>query len=211
MTGNNVDNDRKNIPRTLELFARTFEGNYNVGLVVKTNFGSNSKLDQKHTKNIFLDMIEKIGGNGPSFYLLHGPMTNSEMFGLYTHPSIKCMLSLTRGEGFGLPLLEAAACGLPIIATQWSAHTEFLDKGFWLPIQSDLENVHPTRVDDYFIKEAKWAAPNMEVASARLKKFYAKSETPKVLAKDLQKEIRQQYSEKAIQKIYNEKLGDQLK
>lgn len=31
----------------------------------------------------------------------------------------------TRGEGFGLPILEAMSCGVPVVATDYSAHTEW--------------------------------------------------------------------------------------
>lgn len=210
MTGNNVQNDRKNIPMTMELFARAFEGNDKVGLIVKTNFGANSKLDKKFTLNIFNEMIAKISPKGPKFYLLHGPMNEKEMFGLYTHPKIKAFLSLTRGEGFGLPLLEAAVCELPIIATQWSAHTEFLNKGFWLPVQAEITNIHESRVDEYFMKDSKWAEPNMSVAAQRLTKFFAKSELPKKLTKELSAVLKKEYSSSAIQKIYDEKLSKYL-
>ena len=39
------------------------------------------------------------------------------------------MISFTRGEGYGLPLVDAAASGLPIVATNWSGHLQFLSKG----------------------------------------------------------------------------------
>ena len=53
-------------------------------------------------------------------------MNEQELHSLYVHPKIKAMINFGHGEGFGLPLFEAAACSLPVIATDWSAHTEFL-------------------------------------------------------------------------------------
>ena len=35
-----------------------------------------------------------------------------DIISLYRKPSVKCLITLTRGEGFGLPILEAAASGL---------------------------------------------------------------------------------------------------
>ena len=37
------------------------------------------------------------------------------------------MVSFTKGEGFGRPLLEFSAIGKPIIASGWSGHTDFLN------------------------------------------------------------------------------------
>jgi glycosyltransferase involved in cell wall biosynthesis len=59
-------------------------------------------------------------------YLLHGDLSDEEMHSLYVHPKIKAMVSLTHGEGFGLPLFEAAYSGMPVIAPEWSGHLDFL-------------------------------------------------------------------------------------
>jgi hypothetical protein len=39
-------------------------------------------------------------------YLLHGEFTDEEMNSIYNHSKVKAMVSLTKGEGFGRPLLE---------------------------------------------------------------------------------------------------------
>mgnify|MGYP000595245619 CR=1 FL=1 len=64
----------------------------------------------------------------PNVYLLHGEFNDSEINELYNHPKVKAMVSLTKGEGFGRPLLEAAVTGKPVITTNWSGHTDFLNK-----------------------------------------------------------------------------------
>ena len=59
-------------------------------------------------------------------YLLHGTLSNEEMTWLYEHKKIKALASISHGEGFGLPLFEAAYNGLPIITSLWSGHVDFL-------------------------------------------------------------------------------------
>ena len=72
--------------------------------------------------------------------------------------SIKCLVSLTRGEGFGLPILEAAAAKLPIIATNWSAHTEYLS--YYIPVNHKMIKVNKSRIDNkIFVKDCMWAEP----------------------------------------------------
>ena len=41
-------------------------------------------------------------------YLLHGDMTEEEMNSLYQSNSVKAFINLAHGEGFGLPMFEAA-------------------------------------------------------------------------------------------------------
>ena len=58
------------------------------------------------------------------YYMVN--LSDSEMNLLYNHPKIKCMVSLTHGEGFGRPLQEATMTGLPVLASAWSGQLDFL-------------------------------------------------------------------------------------
>ena len=116
---------RKNVPNTIQWFVEEFI-DQPVGLVIKGFLGRNGVKDKFQTEKAISAILEKYPQRKCSVHLLHGHMTDEEMAGLYTHPKIKAMVTLTHGEGFGLPLFEAAYNELPVIAPDWSGHCDFL-------------------------------------------------------------------------------------
>ena len=117
---------RKAIPETIAWFVEEFKDNENVGLVVKAYEANNSTTDKHRVIKKLKEILDMIPERKCKVYLVHGNMPESELHSLYTHPQIKALVSLTHGEGFGLPLFEAAYSGLPVIATEWSGHLDFL-------------------------------------------------------------------------------------
>tara|TARA_R100001377_G_C3162829_1_gene100276 strand:- start:319 stop:834 length:516 start_codon:yes stop_codon:yes gene_type:complete len=74
-------------------------------------------------------------------------MSDAEIHSLYVHPKVKCLISATHGEGFGLPLFEAAYSALPIVAPGWSGQCDFL----YTPYQGeDLKKKKSKKMQPYF-------------------------------------------------------------
>ena len=117
---------RKNVEKTILNFVEEFKDEENVGLVVKTAIRGGSTYDLLGTEQLLQRILSKHPDRKCKVYLLHGRLSEEEMTALYNHDKIKCMVSLAHGEGFGLPLFEAAYNGLPIVATDWSGQTDFL-------------------------------------------------------------------------------------
>ena len=193
--------DRKNTATTLALFCRTFEDNPDVGLIIKTNSGKNSSVDRHTTKMKLASIIKQVRkGPFPKVYFLHGYLNDKEVSSLYKHQSVKGLISLTHGEGFGLPLLEAAACGLPICATDWSAHREFLNLGTWKKVECNVETIPSKKVDNnIFMQNAKWANPSIEQATEAIKDFV----NSELDVSSLQESILNRYSYEKIAKYYD--------
>jgi glycosyltransferase involved in cell wall biosynthesis len=140
--------------------------------------------------------------------MLHGEMKAEEMASLYRHPSVKALVTFTRGEGWGLPILEAAASDLPVIATNWSGHLDFLSKGRFIPVDYILSEIPASRVDNtIFVKGAKWAQPVEADAKKKLQKFRDKPSIPQKWATDSGPVIRETFSQSAINQLYTEALG----
>lgn len=212
-TGNNPENDRKNIFYTVKWLAETFSDNPNVGIILKTNTSRNTVIDRLRTTNIIAQIANETKKSSPfpKIHLLHGDMTDEEIAGLYRHPKVKALITLTRGEGFGLPILEAAASGLPVIATGWSAHTEFMGRGKYVKLDYTLEPIHESRVDAIWQKGSKWAQCKEADVKHRLKKFYESYDVPQAWAKELASRLQTEYSYPVIKEQYTSILKDILK
>jgi len=209
ITGKNAENDRKNIFYTIKWFCETFSKDTDVGLVIKTNMGRNTKIDRQIVENTLKSVLLEIKKKkDPKIYLLHGEMTDAEMSSLYRHPQIKAFISLTRGEGYGLPILEAAVSGLPIIATNWSGHLDFMAKGKFISVDYNLSNVHSSRIDnEIFVQNSKWANPIEDDFKKKIAKFKSSSSIPREWALDLSSKLIKDYSFESISKLYDEDLG----
>ena len=114
---------------------------------------------------------------------------------------MKGLISLTHGEGFGLPLLEAAACGLPICATNWSAHTEFLNLGDWTKVAGRLENIPKIKEDkNIWVSGAQWANVDIPLAKETITQFVYEDKPP---TDNLRKAVQKRFSFDKISKGYD--------
>ena len=68
----------------------------------------------------------------PLVVLVNQGFPSYQMGSLYR--SADCFVLPSRGEGWGMPVLEAMACGLPAIATGWSGIADFLHEGIGYPL-----------------------------------------------------------------------------
>ena len=151
--------DRKNLGLTIERFMSAFKHQLKKpALILKTQSSNSSIMDRTKILKKIEEVKSLVGGkNLPNIYLLHGELNDEEINFLYNHPKVKAMTSLTKGEGFGRPLLEFAAVGKPILASGWSGHTDFLDKEYNLLVGGKLEPVHRSAaVKDMILEESQW-------------------------------------------------------
>jgi hypothetical protein len=161
--------DRKDIGYTIKSFFETFKNKPNQpALILKTSHATTSIMD----KSSLLKKIESIRrtskGKLPNVYVIHGDLSDSEINEMYNHSKVKAMVSLTRGEGFGRPLLEFSLIGKPIIASGWSGHIDFLDKEYTTLLNGKLEQLHPSSVQKgVLLAQASWfKADAIEVGKA---------------------------------------------
>ena len=209
LTGNNPFNDRKNIFFTLKWLCEEFANDPDVGIIVKTNVGRGTRMDWNQIENVIARAVGEVRkGPYPKIHIMHGIMSNSEIAGLYKHPKVKALVSATRGEGFGLPILEAAASSLPVATTEFSGHMDFMGQGKFIRFEYDLNQIHESRCDDnIWIRGSKWADVREADFKKKLRKFKVSSAVPKQWADELSTKLRRSHSPESIDNEYESKLG----
>jgi glycosyltransferase involved in cell wall biosynthesis len=182
-----IGQDRKDVGMLIRCFAEAFKNDSNPpALVLKTSSATFSVKERESFRKKIEGIVGGIG-NPPPIYLLFGDLSNEEMNKLYNHSKIKAMVTLTKGEGFGRPLLEFTMTGKPLIASNWSGHKDFLPMDKAIMIGGKLTEVHESAVDTFILKDSKWFTANYDEFAQVLilvKKDYDEFIKKSILLKD---------------------------
>jgi len=191
-----IGEDRKNVGLMLKTFLETFKDKRKKpALIMKVSGAGSSIMDRDEMLKKIDRIKSQVKGKLPNVYLLHGELDDKDINYLYNHGKVKAMINLTKGEGFGRPLLEFSLTKKPIIVSGWSGHTDFLDREFTCQIGGELKDTHPsTHVQGIILKDAKWFSPNIDQAKHYLKDVYEKYNKYQDLAKKQARKSKEQFS-----------------
>ena len=208
----NLGEDRKNISGALHCFFTAFKDKQRStqpALVLKTSGATYSVTDRweienkiEQVRNMFGNEIHKL----PPVYLLHGDLTNAEMNALYNHPKIKAMVSFTKAEGFGRPLLEFSSTGKPIMVPHYSGQADFLKKEFICALPGTLTNIHESAANDFLLKEAQWFTVDYGYASKMFVDILKNTKKWNELSKRQRYFVNSNFTETAVSKRYDQVL-----
>jgi len=208
---------RKNLEHLITNFIQEFK-NEEVGLVLKINSVNDSVIDKEFTISRLQELLNQYTDKKCSITLLHGQMSEAQLNSLYTHPKIKAIVSSTHGEGFGFPLFEAAYNELPVIATDWSGHLDFLtikdedgaEKKLFAKVDYELKNVEQQHVWAGVLEQGtSWAYPKSNSLKSKIRDVYKDYGRFKSWAKKLNTYIRQNFTEEKITSRFAELVTDE--
>jgi glycosyltransferase involved in cell wall biosynthesis len=184
--------DRKNVGMTIKVFLETFKNKkIQPALILKTSGAGSSIVDKDQILKRIDEVRQTVKGALPNIYLLHGELSDSDINSLYNHPKVKSMISLTKGEGFGRPLLEFSLMQKPLVVSGWSGHTDFLTAEFTLMVKGEIKQIHPSAViPNMLIQESGWFTPDYPIAGLYIKEVFENYD------KHLEKAKRQAYRSK---------------
>lgn len=121
---------RKGIEFLIRAFEEAFFADREVGLLLGTTAYALSESGILPNRNI-----------KARIWALQGKYTERDLAGMYR--ACKAYVCTSRGEGYNLPLQEAAACGLPVIVPRTSVHPEMVPSGYGLFFDQDEYKIFP--------------------------------------------------------------------
>jgi len=167
---------RKNLNNTLKWFVEEFHDDA-VGLIIKANIMRNCLMDRERTNGVISNMLSKYPDRKCKVYLIHGDMSDEEIHSLYVNKKASAFLALPHGEGFGLPIFEAAYSGLPVITVGWSGQIDYLadsDGEHFYNVSYDIQQVQPEVVwENVLIAESMWAFAREQSAKEKMRQCYS--------------------------------------
>jgi GT2 family glycosyltransferase len=116
--------------------------------------------------------IRKLGLDpaGGRIYVSLNQVTPTYQLGML-YRSADCFVLPTRGEGWGMPIIEAMACGVPVISTNWSAPCDFMKPHNSYPLA--VERLIPAVAKCPYYTGFRWAEPSHAELRRLMRRAYS--------------------------------------
>lgn len=154
--------ERKNLIGAVEAF-RCAQLGPNSSLVLKTR-GLNTDPEYRER------LADAINGD-TRIRIVEQSVSHEEVLALIASSDV--LLSLHRSEGFGLAIAEAMLLGKPVVATDWSGSTDFLDETCGYPIPANLIPVKDPCGVYVNRPDAEWADASISDAAKAISRLAA--------------------------------------
>ncbi len=174
---------RKGWDVLLRAWAEAFTRDDNVTLVLRTRIRSAARAAGHPEAGAQLDafLCSALGctrADLAPIVVLDAPLDDATLPMLYRRAD--ALVSASRGEGWGRPLMEAMACGVPVITTRWSAPLDFLHDDNSLLV--NVNGLVPARDDVFSVYDGqRWADPSSTHLVEQLRRVHAQPAEARLL------------------------------
>jgi glycosyltransferase involved in cell wall biosynthesis len=188
-------NNRKGWDALLAAYLRAFSKDDDVELIIR------AYPDRFKEPPIRDRIIAELARHGfrvetaPKITVIEDFVSDQDIPRLYT--SADCFVLPTRGEGLGLPFLEAMASGIPVIATGWGGHTDFLnsENSFVVEVDSfSLVDEHHRRENPHYRYGMRWAEPSVNHCAELMRSVFDDREEAKKRAEKALQDVLKNWS-----------------
>lgn len=202
---------RKGWDVLLKAWAKAFSHKDDVTLLLRTYPMKRPGVDVPQADidrqiNTFLGKLGTSRKRVAPIVVLHDPIADADMPRLYA--TATAYVSPTRGEGWGRPMLEAMATGLPVIATRWSAHLEFMHDDNSLLLDVEGLDAIDEREELEFYRGQRWARPSASHLVKLLQQVVADRNAAAVLGKRAQAEVASKWTWAAAVEVAASRLAE---
>jgi tetratricopeptide (TPR) repeat protein len=176
---------RKGIDVLLDAYTRAFSDRDDVSLIIK-DFGAQSFYAGQGMGTLIEALRVKPGV--PEIVYMTQDMTEAEIASLYA--ACDCLAHPYRGEGYGLPIAEAMACGKPAVVTNFGAALDFASEQNCCLIPAAPVRMNEKRVGDReTVDYPFWAEPDRDALAATLRRIYENPEEARAIGEKAARDI----------------------
>jgi len=198
--------ERKNPEALLEAFWREFEGVPNVSLTLKAYVDNFTPEKRRMIKEKFVKVKERLDlKNYAPVWIYTHLMNREEMYKL--HKTFNCYVSTHRGEGWGIPQMEAMLMGRPVISTNCGGIHEYIeDVAKLIPYKMvGVKNVDRNAV--WYLPDQKWAEVDITEFRKAMKWAYDNPMEASKLGKKASKFVKNNFSLEVVGNKMKTRLG----